>query len=48
VNALATTGDERRDSLRKAAGSWQISDNPPISEWVECFYKHFMAFLVIN
>jgi hypothetical protein len=23
VDALATTGDERRGSLRKAAGSWQ-------------------------
>ena len=33
VNALATTGDERRDSLRKAPGSWQISIDPEISEW---------------
>lgn len=26
-------GDERRDSLRKASGSWQISIDPEISEW---------------
>ena len=33
VDALAITGDERRDSLRKAAGSWQMSIDPQISEW---------------
>ena len=33
VDALATTGDERRGSLRKAPGSWQISVDPEISEW---------------
>ena len=33
VDALAITGDERRDSLRKAAGSWQTSFDPQISEW---------------
>ena len=33
VDALAITGDERRDSLRKASGSWQISFDPEMSEW---------------
>ena len=33
VDALAITGDERRGSLRKAAGSWQTSIDPQISEW---------------
>ena len=33
VDALAITGDERRDSLRKATGSWQISFDPEMSEW---------------
>ena len=33
VDALAITGDERRDSLRKGSGSWQISFDPDISEW---------------
>jgi hypothetical protein len=33
VDALAMTGDERRGSLRKAAGSWQTSIDPQISEW---------------
>ena len=33
MDALAITGDERRDSLRKASGSWQISFDPKISEW---------------
>ena len=33
VDALAITGDERRDSLRKAAGSWQMSIDPQVSEW---------------
>ena len=33
VDALAVGGDEGRDSLRKASGSWQISIDPEISEW---------------
>jgi len=33
VDALAMIGDERRDSLRKASGSWQISFDPEVSEW---------------
>ena len=33
VDALAITGDEGRDSLRKASGSWQMSFDPEISEW---------------
>jgi len=33
MDALAITGDERRCSLRKAAGSWQTSFDPQISEW---------------
>ena len=33
VDALAITGEERRGSLRKAAGSWQTSIDPQISEW---------------
>ena len=33
VDALAITGDEGRGSLRKAAGSWQTSCDPEISEW---------------
>ena len=33
VDALAMTGEERRGSLRKAAGSWQTSIDPQISEW---------------
>ncbi len=33
VNALATEGDEGRDSLRKASGSWLISFDPEVSEW---------------
>ena len=33
VNALAITGDERRDSLRKALGRWQITFDPEMSEW---------------
>jgi len=32
VDALAMIGDERRDSLRKASGSWQISFDPEVSE----------------
>ena len=33
VDALAITGDEGRCSLRKAAGSWQTSFDPEVSEW---------------
>ena len=33
VDALAMIGDEGRDSLRYASGSWQISFDPEISEW---------------
>ena len=33
VDALAMIGDEGRDSLRKASGSWQISFDPEMSEW---------------
>jgi hypothetical protein len=33
VDALAITGDEGRGSLRKAAGSWQTSFDPQMSEW---------------
>ena len=33
VDALAITGDEGRDSLRKGSGSWQISFDPEMSEW---------------
>jgi hypothetical protein len=33
VDALAMIGDEGRESLRKAAVSWQISFDPRISEW---------------
>ncbi len=33
VDALAISGDEGRDSLRKASGSWQISFDPEMSEW---------------
>jgi len=33
VDALAMIGDERRDSLRKASGSWQMSFDPKMSEW---------------
>ena len=33
VDALAITGDEGRRSLRKAAGSWQTSFDPQMSEW---------------
>ncbi len=33
MDALAITGDERRGSLRKAAGSWQTSFDPQMSEW---------------
>ena len=32
VDALAITGDEGRGSLRKAAGSWQTSNDPQMSE----------------
>lgn len=33
VDALAITGDEGRGSLRNAAGSWQTSFDPQMSEW---------------
>ena len=33
MNALAVRGEERRGSLRKASGSWQISIDPEVSEW---------------
>ena len=33
VDALAITGDEGRDSLRKVVGSWQMSFDPQMSEW---------------
>lgn len=33
VDALAVRGDERRDSLRKASGRWQITFDPEMSEW---------------
>ena len=33
VDALAITGDEGRGSLREAAGSWQTSIEPQMSEW---------------
>ena len=33
VDALAATGDEGRDSLRKASGRRQIAYEPEISEW---------------
>ena len=33
VDALAITGEEGRGSLRKAAGSWQTSIDPQMSEW---------------
>ena len=33
VDALAMTGDEGRGSLREAAGSWQTSIDPQMSEW---------------
>ena len=33
VDALAVRGDEGRNSLRKASGSWQMSFDPKMSEW---------------
>ena len=33
MDALAIRGEEGRDSLRKASGSWQTSINPKMSEW---------------
>ena len=33
MDALAVRGDEGRSSLRKASGSWQMSDEPKMSEW---------------
>ena len=32
-DALAVRGDERRDSLRKASGRWQVTCDPKMSEW---------------
>ena len=33
MDALASEGDERRKSLRKDSGSWQISFDLGVSEW---------------
>ena len=41
VDALAITGDEGRDSLRKAAGSWQTSFDPQVSEWGNPLRKEY-------
>ena len=41
VDALAITGDERRDSLRKGSGSWQISFDPDMSEWGNPLRKEY-------
>lgn len=30
---MAVRGDERRKSLRKASGRWQITFDPEMSEW---------------
>lgn len=30
---MASTGEERRDYLRKAPGSWTKSNDPEMSEW---------------
>ena len=30
---MAIRGEEGRDSLRKASGSWQMSCDPEVSEW---------------
>ena len=38
---MAITGDERRASLRKAAGSWQWSFDPQISEWGNPLRKEY-------
>ena len=41
VDALAITGDEGRGSLRKAAGSWQTSIDPQMSEWGNPLRKEY-------
>jgi hypothetical protein len=41
VDALAITGEEGRGSLRKAAGSWQTSIDPQISEWGNPLRKEY-------
>ena len=41
VDALAMIGDEGRDSLRKASGSWQISFDPEVSEWGNPLRKEY-------
>ena len=41
VDALAITGDEGRCSLRKAAGSWQTSFDPQMSEWGNPLRKQY-------
>ncbi len=41
VDALAITGDEGRGSLRKAAGSWQTSFDPLMSEWGNPLRKQY-------
>jgi len=33
VDALALSGDEGRDYLRKVSGSWLVSFDPEVSEW---------------
>jgi hypothetical protein len=33
VDALALSGDEGRDYLRKVSGSWLVSFDPVMSEW---------------
>ncbi len=41
VDALAITGEEGRGSLRKAAGSWQTSIDPQMSEWGNPLRKEY-------
>ena len=41
VDALAITGEEGRGSLRKAAGSWQTSFDPQMSEWGNPLRKQY-------
>jgi len=43
VDALAITGDEGRCSLRYAAGSWQTSFDPQMSEWGNPLRKEYPA-----
>ena len=46
---MAMIGDERRDSLRKASGSWQMSFDPKMSEWgnptefTQLFYAEYIG-----